>query len=289
MAVANRRGGRRRQRGFALIFVLWVMALVTVMAGTYAYSKRLEAAGARNELDSAAARYLAEAGVKRALYALGDPDPQQRWPADGKEQLWSMGDARLWIAIQDTTGLIDINRADLAIIDGILEVVGVEANRRRQITDAVGDWRDRDSVRRANGAEDGDYAAAGSAHGAKDGRFDDVSELGLLPGMTARDVRMLEEFLTVYGGGRDVNPAVAPKSVLLALEKSGLGSAVARPGARDARTTGAAAAGSPGRRSYRISVAVELASGARYGLRAVLRMSGGRAPQAAVLSWDEGL
>ena len=61
-----RRSGSARDRGFALLLVLWVVAILSVVVAGFAAGTRSESRLARNLLDAADARALAEAGVARA-------------------------------------------------------------------------------------------------------------------------------------------------------------------------------------------------------------------------------
>ena len=72
------------QRGVALVLVLWVITLLSVIAGNFAFSMRGEANIARNMLSGAQAQALADAGLQRAWYELMKPPTElQRWTADG--------------------------------------------------------------------------------------------------------------------------------------------------------------------------------------------------------------
>src|SRR6266446_2623336 len=52
-----------RQRGIALILVLWLTVLLTAIAGSFAYGMRTEALAARNTVSLAQARALADGAV----------------------------------------------------------------------------------------------------------------------------------------------------------------------------------------------------------------------------------
>ena len=55
------------QRGFALLAVILVLALLGVVVTELAFSMRLEAAMVRSYKDSVLARHLAEAGIQQAI------------------------------------------------------------------------------------------------------------------------------------------------------------------------------------------------------------------------------
>ena len=56
-----------RQRGFALIAVLLVLAMLGILGAEFAYSMRLEATSVRAYKDTLTAAHLAEAGVEQAI------------------------------------------------------------------------------------------------------------------------------------------------------------------------------------------------------------------------------
>ena len=56
-----------RERGFALIAVLLVLAFVAVVGAEFAYSMRLEATAARIYKETLIATHLAEAGLEQAI------------------------------------------------------------------------------------------------------------------------------------------------------------------------------------------------------------------------------
>ena len=60
-------GAAPQPRGFALLAVLLVMAVVGVLGAEFAYSMRLEASAVRAYRDTLVAAHLAEAGVEQAV------------------------------------------------------------------------------------------------------------------------------------------------------------------------------------------------------------------------------
>ena len=62
-----------RQRGIALLIVLWGLVLLAVIAVSFASGTRTETMLARNLVDNAKARALADAGVHRAIFELLAP------------------------------------------------------------------------------------------------------------------------------------------------------------------------------------------------------------------------
>lgn len=282
-----------RQRGLALVLVLWTITLLAVIAGSFAYSMRTGTFVTRNAVDIAQARYLAEAGVQRALLALLDPDPAQRWAGNGSVRAWSFGGGVLAISVRDEAGLIDLNRAPPELLDGILRVGGVPQAARPRLVDAILDWRDADHLNHLHGAEDKAYRLADRAYAAKDAPFEAVEELQLVLGMPVAVFEKLEPFLTVYSGQGGVNQSTAPREVLLALPNADADTVDSLLAARtsaggDGEQASAANHARQGN-VYRITVHAQMPSGTTYGVRAVVQLSPTQTAGFLVREWKEGV
>lgn len=206
-----------QNRGIALISVLWVVALLAVVAGGMSVNMQEEARLVRNLMASAQARHAAEGGVQLALSTLLGGAGPTAWQPDGAAHELAIGDAVVRVTMIDETGKIDLNAAQEGLLNGLLRTVELEDWERRRIVDAILDWRDADSLTRLNGAEDDDYLAAGKSYGTKDARFDSVDELQLVLGVAPELYRKIRPALTVYSRQPGVNPAAASREVLLAI------------------------------------------------------------------------
>ena len=207
------------QAGIALISVLWVLALLTVIASALSFSVRNETKFARNVIASAQARHAAEGGIYLAVERLLTRAAQPR--PDYAAYEFVVGQAHVRAVISDEAGKIDLNAAPPELLDGLLRSAGVEAWQRANIVDAILDWRDADQVTRINGAEDREYRAGGKDYGAKDARFDSVDELKLVLGMSPQLFRKIRPALTVHSQQRGINPAAASRLVLLGIPGMG--------------------------------------------------------------------
>jgi general secretion pathway protein K len=210
---------RRRRApasGVALIFVLWLLALLTLLLGSFALITRTESLQARHLFDTTRARYAAEAGINQAAWALSLPDPTLRWLPDGREYRIQFEEAEVSIRVTDESGLIDLNAADVQTFVNLLVTAGVELTEATAIAESILDWRDGDDLKMLNGAEDADYRAGSFPYGAKDAPFDLVAELQQVMGMSYELYQRIAPALTVYSGQAVPNLAYAPVEVLRA-------------------------------------------------------------------------
>jgi general secretion pathway protein K len=292
-----------RQRGVALILVIWVIALMGVLLGSFALIARTENFEARHLFDSTTARYAAQAGIERAVYELRNPDMTQRWVGDGRPYDFEFEGAQVQVELTDESGLIDINTADDALLQGLFASVGVPADQAVALSDAIQDWRDPDDMPRPQGAELNEYRAAGLAYAPRNAPFQTVGEVQQVLGMNYDLFEKIEPAITIYGGGVQPNPAYAPLEVLLALPGMTPDLAqqliVARqqvllgqgqPGAAGLTLPdGTPVVANGGGNTYTIRSRATLANGASTVLDASIRLGGvGAAGQPyTVLRWDQ--
>ena len=217
MTFAGWRRRLRDQRGLALVAVLWTMTLLALIAAVFMRETRTELALVRNLEGEARAEALAEAGVNRAILILLGLDTSVPWRVDGTPIELASADGVVHIVIQDEGGKIDLNRSAAPVLQSLFVAAGMGPEPAQHMADAVIDFRDADNLRQLNGAEDGDYAAAGLRHDAKDAPFASTEELLQVLGMTQELYERVEPLVTVYSPRRDVNLATAPPAVLSVL------------------------------------------------------------------------
>jgi general secretion pathway protein K len=219
MAPACRgRSPRVRQRGIALVLALWLTVLLTVIASGFAFSMRSEVIAARNAVSLAQARAIADGAVERTLYELSRPRLPDAWMPDGRPHRWSDAGAKIIASAVDETSRIDLNSANELLLKGLMtEVGGLDADAAAHVVDAVLDWRDADDLRRPNGAEEAEYRAANLKYGPANGPFESVGEFSRVLGVTPALFERVSRSLTVHSRQAGINPATAPRDVLLAL------------------------------------------------------------------------
>lgn len=208
---------RHRERGIALLMVLWVLILLGLIGASFLREARVSTNLARNSVENVKAEALAEAGIRRAMLGMLDPDPATAWRADDTAYQFALGDGLVVVRIQDEGGKIDLNRAPAPLLLGLFAAVGVDPAVAGRLVDAIYDFRDPDHDRRAGGAEDADYLAAGLEGGAKDAPFDQKEELLQVMGMNREIFDAIAPYVTVHSGRSRVNIATAPGVVLRAI------------------------------------------------------------------------
>lgn len=210
--------GFARQRGIALVMVLWMSILLAVLVASFSIAARTETLMARNMLDTITARYAAEAGLHYAVFQLRMPDPTQRWVGDGRSYEFDFEGTLVNVEVIDESGKIDVNAADTLALITLFEGAGRNREEAEILASRVIDWRDPDDLlTEPGGAEKDDYESAGLSYGSRDQPFQTVDEIQQVMGMDYETYLSIEPLITIYSGRTEPNWAYAPREVLLAL------------------------------------------------------------------------
>jgi len=216
----------RSEGGIALMLVLWVVALLTIIAVGLTAAQKTESTLAANQIATARFRALAEAGINFTVLNLLAQSPlvqdddlnSDLWVPDGFPRHWNFAGESMQITVVNETSLIDLNKAGKEMLTALLTAAGVPVGEDEPLVDAILDWRDENDLHLLNGAEDADYEDAGMPYGAKDGPFDSVEELRQVLGFGRDLYRKLAPVLTVDTGTVNVEREFAPPLVLAAVE-----------------------------------------------------------------------
>jgi general secretion pathway protein K len=277
-----------RNRGVALLIVLWGCTLLAIMLGGFAALARTEGLQARYQYAQTRAHYAAEAGVMRAIEGLQSRDFRSRWIADGRIYEFEFDDAKVSISIVDEDGKVDLNAASGDVLDGLFKAAGVADDKAHRLSAAVQDWRRPGDAASPNGAKKPQYDAAGLGYGPRNGPFATVEEARMVLGMDANTWTAVAPALTIWSGRERPNAEHAQPLALAAipgLGRAGADAILAKRGQAD----GATVAGGNGV-THTIRAEAILDDGTRSSLTSTIRLRGirsGNQPY-AVLRWREG-
>ena len=133
-----------RQRGTALILVLWLIVLLTALVGGFALAARTEHLQGRVLVRGLVASGAARAGLEYAITRLAQPDARLQWRPDGRAYQWRYAGADVEVKIIDENGKLDLNQADAVLLAALLQGAGAEpeqaahaslrGNRRHLVT-----------------------------------------------------------------------------------------------------------------------------------------------------------
>jgi len=190
-----------------------------VIAASFIIERRTEAMIVLNSISLARAQNAADAGVNRAVAEAyrNDPNATDAWKRDGMPHDFAFEGMAVRVEMRDESAKIDLNTASDALLRGLLLSIGLQDDEASRILDAILDWRDADSLKRPNGAEEPEYRAAGLTYKPGNAPFQALEELQLVLGMRPEVYRRIAPLVTVYSRLPGVNPQVASREVLLAI------------------------------------------------------------------------
>lgn len=207
----------RRNRGVALILVLWFVVLLAVLALGLSKVTRNGALLARQLSGATQARYLSAGAIQMVQANLLMAPDEARLLGDGEEFELSFKQGKVLAVLWNESGKIDINRASETLLARFFEVLELPLRQSENLAGAIADWRDEDDLVRLHGAEEEDYFAAGFFEGAGDRPFISIVELRKVLGMDENIYQQIEPYVTVYSQQQGINPEVASMPVLLAI------------------------------------------------------------------------
>ena len=212
------KGPPRRERGIALVLVIWLVTLLLVIAGSFTYAMRTDARASRNAAAIARGDAIARAAVARAVMELFKPvGSPEVWRRDGSRREWDFDGTPVAVWLSDESAKIDINAANQELLKGLFRYAGLAEEDAAKLLDAVLDWRDPDSLKRPFGAEEAEYTQAGLKGLPANFPFQSVEELQLVLGMRPEVYQRIASMITVYSRQPGVNPHLARRSALLAI------------------------------------------------------------------------
>ncbi len=235
---SNSRGAPGSEDGVVLLLVLWVVALISVLALSWAQDWRTELKLAANYREVHQCRRLAEAGI---YYAVGKMVAAKSAEAQGPQgtagqgpSIWQ-GDQSLhelklpggWadIRVGDEGGKINLNLASERILANLFIALGFTERDVVTMVNSILDWRTDGETPRPFGAKSDYYLRLDPPYPAKNGKFEVVQELAWVRGFRGSPfIARLSNWLTVQPIGQAININTAPLEVL---EAAGLAPDVA--------------------------------------------------------------
>ncbi len=282
----------RNRRGFALVSILWGIALLSLIAAAVLSASVTVRRTSHVALQQAQAEALAEAAINGAILSLLDPKVSNRPRLDGISYVLTFAATPIKVSIQDEYGRIDLNTADGATLIRLFISVGLSPEEATSISDKIQDWRESGAAKRLNGAMAADYQAAGYHYGPRRKPFQRVDELKLVMGVTADLFLKVEPALTVYS----VELLTAPRGALLALSLPNGESVdhfISKRSNAEAAAGGTTPAVNPAAaidltdRPCSIRAEVPLATGGVYRREAVIRITGDPQQPFLIQNWRE--
>jgi general secretion pathway protein K len=191
------RYGINHQRGFALLIVLWSLALLSFLTAHITASGHMAVLTARNIRASAVAEAAADGAAYVAIFHTLEA-PGKRWLADGAVHFVPGNRAVAEVRIEDEAIRVDVNVAPIVLLQALLHACGAAPSTALGVARAIYDWRALDLSGTAGRIKTQQYMLAGLSYAPPSAKFVSVDEVGLVLGMTPALFACLEPHITVY-------------------------------------------------------------------------------------------
>ena len=186
-----------REKGFALLIVLFALAMLALLGSTVLATARQDAQIARNLREAAVLRAAAHGAVQQAIFRVLDQSAQH-WAADDTPRTIRIGDSLVIVRIANENDKVNPNIASVPLLRALLVQVGADSVTAEREADAIVAWRFASGVPGRPDATTARYIAAGLAFGPSGAPFANLDELGAVMGMTPALLARLRPHLTVF-------------------------------------------------------------------------------------------
>lgn len=209
----RRRPHRRRDRGAALVLVLWGTVVMSIVAAAATREAALSAATVNAGAELTQARSLADGGIRAGWTAFSNG------AIDPETGSWSCRTAEgaMFVTVRTERSKADLNGASEQMLAALFRAAGADLDEARRLAALITDYRDEDEDARPYGAEAGDYVALGLSWRPRNGAFETIEELAYLPGMSTALYRAMLPNVTVHTRASDIEPQFASPVMRAAL------------------------------------------------------------------------
>ncbi len=172
------------EKGFALLLVLWTMALLSLLAAQVTGAGRAQTRLANALRSGAQLQAAADAATYETIWHM----------LDGGGDFWTPGALTtvinepagpVSVTVTDERGKLDINQAPVALMSALFSMVGANRSTAQQVANSIADWR---SQQPAGADTDtplaASYRADGRVWGPAGQEFQRVDEIRMVLGMT---------------------------------------------------------------------------------------------------------
>ena len=213
MSLCQRLNPLSNNQGMALVFVLWILILLSVIAGGFSYAMRDELRSAGLVRAEAQAYYMAYTGIQAGLFMLekdriggrkvSGKDQPETWEVNSDIPVQNTGNGFFSIQVNNESGKININYADSELLTLLFQAMDLPEDQVSEIVDSILDWRDEDTLRRLHGAESPYYQSLPQPYKARDNLFKTPCELLYVKGMTPELYVKIKPMVTTVLLGKD--------------------------------------------------------------------------------------
>ena len=189
-----------RQRGFALLIVLWTVGFLALLGTQIVAAGRSDTQLADNLRQEAVLEAAADGAIQNVTFLiLAAKDPQ--FQTYGVMSEVRVGGTPVLVRVENEGDRVNLNTASAVLLRSLIIEVGGAPGLADRLAAAILDWRTSGANARPRGAKAADYRAAGRDYGPPGTPFESVDELADVLGMSPDLFARMAPHLTVLTDG----------------------------------------------------------------------------------------
>lgn len=198
------------QRGVALAVLLWMLAALSLMAAGIVLMARIDVRLAQIQTKEAQAAALGDGAVHLLMRDMARLQREGQYDQRGiLVNSYQLADSQIHVRAVPLAGLIDINQASEYLwLDTLVYAAGLDEAAAIALTEKILAWRNALDVA-------GDEAEEAP----RNGRFEVIEDMLLVPGMTRELFEQLRLVVHAYSGTAGIDLSSAPSPVLRILAR----------------------------------------------------------------------
>ena len=189
-----------RQRGFALLIVLWTVGFLALLGTQIVGAGRSDTQLADNLKQAAVLAAAADGAVADAMFHM-QAARDLRLRADGVVREVRIGQTPVLVRIDNESDRVNLNTASRPLLQSLIIEVGGAPGVADRLAAAILDWHTETATARPGGAKAADYRAARRSYGPPATPFRSVDELKDVLGMTPELYAQIAPHVTVLSEG----------------------------------------------------------------------------------------
>jgi general secretion pathway protein K len=231
------------REGSALIVALWVLIILSLLVGAFAFDMHVEAGITSYYRKRLKAQYLSYAGVEYTKVILSKESSKEEILPEGEAEVndlrktlevggeaivsRELGAGTIEIKIKPETSKWDVNKISDEVWKEILEFSGVPTDKVDELIDCFRDYTDPGDEHQLNGAESDDPFYEQRGYECKNAPVDSIEELLRIKGFTPsivyggpadnkddEDLKGIADVLTVWGNGDKIDAMSSTEKAL---------------------------------------------------------------------------
>jgi general secretion pathway protein K len=212
--IAEGMAGGRPQRGFVVVVVLWMVAMIAALLLIYVNFVVNTGNLVATVTQRVQTEALMRAAVELTAFQLGKSKDSER-PTHGTVET-RLGPTQLQIAFRSESARIDLNMASKELLVGLMQGLGTSSDDAQSYADRIIAWHTA-AKSGSDDAENSYYLGSGLGYTPRHAPFPTTDELWLVQGIPPALIERMIPFVTVFSNLASVNVVDAAPEVLAAL------------------------------------------------------------------------